>query len=192
MSVLIRSFSRNARKTNGWREANNFSRTSDFGGPPETKAALEPVHFAIAYDADGKIRGYRNGKAYGTPYQSKGPAKFKAKQSQVVLGLRHGTKIGKRRNLFGRIHQVSIYDTALSEDSIASLAAGKQVLTRKMILDQLTKSEQEKYSKIEADISKLEKQLNVLNAESGGIAENAVWTGFAHSLFNFKEFIYVY
>ena len=50
--------------------SDNFSRTQDFDGPPETEADRDPVHLAIVYDADGTITGYRNGQPYGKPYRA--------------------------------------------------------------------------------------------------------------------------
>ena len=83
--------------------SNNFRRTRDFGGPPEKEATDQSVHLVIAYDGNGTIRCYRNGKVYGKPYRSSGPATFSKNSAQVVLGLRHGTQNGGNRNLSGMI-----------------------------------------------------------------------------------------
>ena len=44
-----------------------FNRTQPFGGEPETEADKQFIHIAMAYDEDGTIRCYRNGRPYGQP-----------------------------------------------------------------------------------------------------------------------------
>ncbi len=69
--------------------SNGFVRTQSFIAPEETEAVRAPVRITIVYTADGTIAGYRNGVPYGRSYQSSGLIKFRAKESQIVLGLRH-------------------------------------------------------------------------------------------------------
>src|SRR5213076_1615216 len=73
-----------------------FNRTQDFEGALETEAKDAPVHRAIVYSADGTIKGYRNGKIYGQPYKSRGPATFEAGKAQVLFGNRHGAPGGNK------------------------------------------------------------------------------------------------
>ncbi len=63
--------------------SNNFSRTRAFQGPEEK--SLEPVHFAIVYQEDGLITGYRNGKPYGQGYVAHRCADFRGRQGPVAL-----------------------------------------------------------------------------------------------------------
>lgn len=101
--------------------SDGFSRTQSFVGPEETDAVRRPVHIAIVYSADGTIAGYRNGIPYGRPYHSSGPMKFRAKQSQIVFGLRHlPQNAGKM--LAGTILHAALYDRALSADEVARAA----------------------------------------------------------------------
>jgi hypothetical protein len=76
--------------------SDNFARTQSFDGPRETEAAKRPVVFAVVYANDGTITGYRNGRLYGHSYRSAGPAVFKAGETQVVFGLRHGPPGGNK------------------------------------------------------------------------------------------------
>lgn len=180
------------RRTAEWMSgSNSFSRTTDFNGPADTTAAETPAHITIAYDSDGTIHGYRNGEPYGAPYKSNGPAHFKKGDSQIVLGLRHGTKNGGR-NLKGTIHLARVYNRALSEDEIASLAQGKNVISRKAILNTLSDEEKDTYHENASKLESLNQQLSQLHKENSETGEKAVWQSYAHSLFNLKEFIYVH
>ncbi|MCB1098975.1 MAG: hypothetical protein KDN22_25610 [Verrucomicrobiae bacterium] len=68
--------------------SDHFSRTEDFGAPPETEADKEFVHLAIAYDEDGTIRGYRNGTSYGKPIRKGKMVTYKAGAARAVFGAR--------------------------------------------------------------------------------------------------------
>ncbi|MDF1815581.1 MAG: PSD1 and planctomycete cytochrome C domain-containing protein [Verrucomicrobiales bacterium] len=178
------------RRTNEWMAGSNgFTRTKDFGGPADSEAATQAVHFVIAYDSDGTIRGYRNGRPYGKPYNSGAVATYPKGDSQILFGLRHGTSDNGNRNLNAVIHLGRIYNTALDESTIASLAAGKRILTQKDILAALPADQLASLNEIQAKIRDLNEQLSRIRIEDGN---DAVWRSFAHSLFNLKEFIYVY
>lgn len=101
--------------------SNNFARTKNFEGPMEAEADQRPVHLAIVYEADGTIRGYRNGKPYGETYRASETAHFKATSSQVLFGLRH-SPVGGNRMLAGRIHRAQLYDRALTDAEVATVA----------------------------------------------------------------------
>ncbi|MDF1755930.1 MAG: DUF1553 domain-containing protein [Verrucomicrobiales bacterium] len=181
------------RRSNEWLSgSNNFKRTRDFNGKPETEAAMKPTHLVITYDAEGNIRGYRNGVAYGKPYHGGPVARYQKDASQIVLGLRHGTKNGGNKNLKGIIHEARLYNRALDEDSVASLASGQRIISKKSVIEKLTAQEKETYFENESIINELNANLSQLQKEGSSFGEKAVWESFAHSLFNLKEFIYVY
>lgn len=115
-----------------------FRRTQSFGGPAEDGADTQPVHIAIVYEADGTIRGYRNGQAYGEPYKSDGPRPFAAGTGQIVFGLRHAPP-GGNRLLRGRILEATLYDRALSPEAVAAAAgASSRYVAESEIVQQLT------------------------------------------------------
>ncbi|MFN0195144.1 MAG: DUF1549 domain-containing protein [Planctomycetaceae bacterium] len=99
--------------------SNSFERTQSFGGPEETHAHEEFVHFAITYQADGTITGYRNGRIYGNPYMSKPPVTFLKGEAQIVIGLRHAPP-GGNKMLAGTVDKVQLYDRALQPAEIAA------------------------------------------------------------------------
>jgi len=100
--------------------SDGFTRTKSFNGDQETIGVQEPVHVAIVYQRDGRITGYRNGRAYGQGYKT-GFAPFAAKQSHILFGLRHSPATGNR--LFqGRILRANLYDRALNAEAVAASA----------------------------------------------------------------------
>ena len=108
--------------------SNGYVRTRPFGGEAETEADKQPIHFAIAYAADGMVSGYRNGKPYGKAYLSKGPLVYKAGSAVVVFGCRH-EPVGGNKMLAGTVSAVRLYDRALSLEEVAtSFAAGPQFI----------------------------------------------------------------
>ena len=170
--------------------SNGFTRTSDFNGSDETEAVDQPVTFTIVYSEGGKITGYRNGKTYGKTYQSRGAQAFKKGNSQVLFGLRHGAGIGGNRMLRGRIIEAYLFDKALSESEVSALASGtKNFVSPKEVLDALTDAQQGQLIGIDSKIVQVEKQMNELGRN---LDEAAIWNNLAHSIFNLKEFIYVY
>ncbi len=102
--------------------SNFFGRTKSFNGPIESEAKERGVHVAITYAADGTIAGYREGKPYGKPYKSNGPARFVRGEAVVVFGLRHDPP-GGNKMLAGTILKARIYDRALSPEEVAASAA---------------------------------------------------------------------
>ncbi|HEY1599967.1 MAG TPA: DUF1553 domain-containing protein, partial [Pirellulales bacterium] len=102
--------------------SNNFLRSQPFGGPAETIADKEFVHIAIVYAEDGTVTAYRNGVPYGKPYSTAGPVTYKAGESQVVIGMRHGPP-GGNRMLAGKIARAALYERALTAEEVATSAA---------------------------------------------------------------------
>ncbi|MDX2035874.1 MAG: DUF1553 domain-containing protein [Isosphaeraceae bacterium] len=106
-----------------------FRRTRDLEAPLESAAAGALVHVAVAYDPDGTIRVYRNGKAYGAGYRPEGddarPLLPKPGTAHVLIGLRHpGAGNGY---LKGEVEEARFYARALSEAEVAaSFEAGPE------------------------------------------------------------------
>ncbi|MBB74904.1 MAG: hypothetical protein CMJ75_10365 [Planctomycetaceae bacterium] len=102
--------------------SDGFVRTKSFTAPVETTATKEPVHFAIVYQADGTIIGYRNGVPYGNAYKSSGLQGYKAGDSTVLFGLRHKPPVGPNRYLSGKILRAQLHLKALSPAAVAASA----------------------------------------------------------------------
>ena len=102
--------------------SNGFVRTKSFVAPVEMTAHQEPVHFAIVYQADGTITGYRNGTRYGKSYKSGGLQGYKAGDSTVLFGLRHKPTTGPNRHLVGKILRAQLHLKALSPAAVAASA----------------------------------------------------------------------
>ena len=167
--------------------SNSFTRTQPFAGSDEDEAPQRPVHVAIAYDADGTIRGYRNGKAYGKPYKKGGPVVFAKQKSQVLLGLRHG-KPSPGRLLKGRIFEARLYDRALSDEEILASSRGENFISRQELMDALTTEQRGYLSKYQRELASLQSEYDALGPPQG---ERAVWARVGHALMNLKEFIYL-
>ncbi len=110
------------REPRHWMPGSDYlKRTDNFGGAPETEAATAFVHVAIAYDEDGTVRGYRNGRPYGRPIKTSGPVTFAAGQSRIVFGAR-ALPPGGNFMLAGHLRQARLHTRALSEEEIAACA----------------------------------------------------------------------
>ena len=99
------------------------------GAMPEP-APPNSVHLAISYKADGTIAFYRNGKAYGAPYNPapKGLVRYDTGAWKVVAGLRHH---GSSGYYTGTISEMRIHDRALSATEVeASWRLGPDGLPR--------------------------------------------------------------
>ncbi|NNE94159.1 MAG: DUF1553 domain-containing protein, partial [Verrucomicrobiales bacterium] len=169
--------------------SSGFRRTQDFGGTDEIEANTQPIHFVITYAEDGTIRGYRNGKPYGKPYKT-GVQEYQKGDSQVIFGLRHGKGPGTGRQLYGKIFEARLYDRALTEQEVAALGTGKlDFVPESKIRDALTDAQKSELKKTEMQIAKLNADREALGT---GLGEGEVWKNLAHSIFNLKEFIYLY
>lgn len=102
--------------------SNGFQRTLSFRGPAEEKAEREAVTITQVHRADGTIVAYRDGQPYGNPVRKDAVQTYRAGQSQILFGLRHGTSIGGNRMLSGTIVSARLYDRALSADEVAAAA----------------------------------------------------------------------
>ncbi len=129
--------------------SDGFIRTQSFGGPEETEATKRLVHVAIVYRMDGTIVGYRDGKPYGSAYQSSGPVTYDAGDAQILFGLRHGTSAGGNRLLKGAIDAAQLYDRALTTAEVAASAEFSAFgVTVEQALAALTPAEREQLSEL--------------------------------------------
>ncbi|MDP7050443.1 MAG: hypothetical protein QF600_00810, partial [Verrucomicrobiota bacterium] len=169
--------------------SNNFKRTRSLNGPTEKEAAQRPVHVAIVYAADGTITGYRNGKPYGRPYKV-ALQNYSAGNSEVILGLRHGTSADSGRLLAGKILKARLYDRALKADEVlASFGGNPNYISEQELLGALTEAQRNDLKALEVEGKTLNQQLNALK-KLGATAPNP-WRDLAQSMFNLKEFIYL-
>jgi len=170
--------------------SDNHRRTDDFNGPKENEAKSGPVCIAIVYHDDGKITGYRNGKPYGRTYRKAGLQSFKAGDSEVVLGLRHGKGGEGGRLLAGRIFKARLYDRALDSVGImASYQGNADYISDKQLFAAMGQEQREQLADLELGIRLLSQDLAVL--EKTGATVQDPWRDLAQAMFNLKEFIYL-
>ena len=166
--------------------SDHFSRSEPFNGPAETEAANRVVHLAVVYEADGTVRGYRDGEPYGSAYRKAPGAVFEAETSQILLGCRHGKPAGNR-GLTARLHRARLYDRALSAQEIAQTARLETLpVTDHMLLSSLPPEQRTQVIKLRAELQTLESQ-----SPNESPPEATAWQSLALSLLNLKEFIYL-
>jgi hypothetical protein len=93
--------------------SDGFQRTQAVGGAPETKNG-ELHHLLISYTREGKISVFRDGVAYGKPYELSGgeSALPTFENGTILMGLRHS---GAANGYFeGEIEEARLYDRAFS------------------------------------------------------------------------------
>ena len=172
--------------------SDHFNRSELFEGPAETEAANRPVHFAVVYQPDGTISGYRDGKPYGISYRKAPAAIFEPEASQVLLGCRHGSPSGNK-GLAARIFRARLYDRALTPEDIAKTARIESSrITESDIFATLTNHQRTQLTHLQSQRDLLTKTLEFSRGTSAGTNPvlNA-WTSLAQSLINLKEFIYL-
>ncbi|HKB05446.1 MAG TPA: DUF1553 domain-containing protein [Gemmataceae bacterium] len=139
----------------------NFIRTKDLDGPDEAAGPGDLIHIAITYAADGRIAVYRSGQPYGegyTPTAATGAITFKAKESQVLFGLRHTG--GGKAHLRGEIEDARLYDFALSpEQVLVSFRAGVERVSEEELRRAMTDSERRSFDVADAEVTHLRQQL---------------------------------
>ena len=171
--------------------SDGFARTQDFGGPREKQALEKPVHLVITYAADGTITGYRNGKPYGKPYRASKPPAFRARQSEILFGLRHGQP-AEGRLLKGKILEARLYNRALDADEVAAAAnQNTRFISERDLLSVLSEAEQNHWREWGREIATLQKNLSQMESSAPKQGEDDLWTDLALAIFNMKEFIYV-
>lgn len=138
--------------------SNGFVRTESFKGPEEVDAAKRIVHFAIVYQADGTIMGYRDGKRYGSSIRKSGLQTYAAGKSRLLFGLRHSPG-GGNRYLKARIHKASLYDRALSPDAIAASAGNdSDFVSEEQIVASLAPDEAKERASLKSRVTRLTKE----------------------------------
>ncbi len=176
-------------ETRHWLSGSNFHlRTLPFGGAAEKSAKNEPVHVAITYAADGTITGYRNGEPYGKAIRKSDLQTFPQQQSQIVLGIRHGIKTTPGRMLIGKIHEVRVYDRALSREQIAASFSGQPVISDANVLAELSPDQRDSVFRLRDLVANGEQELHPSGSSSG---PHDPLARVAHAIFNLKEFIYI-
>ena len=165
-----------------------FNRTQGLGGPLETEAAARPVQVVLVYDADGWIRGYREGQPYGTAYRSSGPVEWPAGDWLVTLGLRH-LPAGGNRGLRGRVFEARVYDKALTPAEVAaSYQRGIDYLTDDQVLAALEPAEQDQWRRWQAEWQALEVRWDSLQHHPQEADETSALAELAQALMLTWEF----
>ncbi len=164
-----------------------FKRTSAFSGAPD-ESASGTIQIAIVYEADGTVRGYRNGRGYGDPYRTGQAINYRAGDSQVVFGMRHGVQVSSGRMLQGHLLQARLYDFALTPADIAASFSGQPFVARDEILAAMLPESRETLERLEFQQAELESRLQELQQFDASLPPFAQ---VAHILFNTKEFIYL-
>jgi hypothetical protein len=172
--------------------SNFFERSELFEGPAETEATTRPVHVAVVYQADGTIRGYRDGHPYGRTYRKAPGATFEPDQSQILLGCRHGNPSGNK-GLRARLYRARLYDRALTPEEIAQTATIEaNTLRESDILAALTEPQRQQFHALQSQRDTLNQALEASRtAMSTDTPKVQAWTSLAQSLINLKEFIYL-
>jgi Protein of unknown function (DUF1553)/Protein of unknown function (DUF1549)/Concanavalin A-like lectin/glucanases superfamily len=152
----------------------SFIRTKELNAPDEIAKPDELVHVAITYAADGRIALYRNGRPYGESYVSEvspRPVTFKAKEAQVVFGLRHTG--GANADLHGEIEEARLYDAALTAQQVlASYRAGAERVSSAELRAAMTEGERKESATAEHDANRLEAELRILRRPDLAYAAN--------------------
>ncbi|QDU27773.1 Planctomycete cytochrome C [Anatilimnocola aggregata] len=133
--------------------SNFFQRTTPFAGEVETAQENEFVHFAVVYEAEGQIRGYRNGRPYGSEYRSSNSAMFEAESSQVLIGLRHGPP-GGNKHIAASIDRARLYSRALTAGEVAAAAGvASSYVSEDELMAQLTPNQQAQRRRLQEELA---------------------------------------
>jgi hypothetical protein len=135
---------------------------------------------------------YRDGKPYGRAYKSEGPERFAAGECIVVFGLRHSPADGRKR-LRGRILRASVYNRALTPDEVLASATGdRRFVSHSRVLAALTNAQRQDHDRGQAEIAEALAARARLDKPNGyRLSRDQLWRGYAQSLINLKEFIYI-
>ncbi|HCK54841.1 MAG TPA: hypothetical protein DIC23_16610 [Planctomycetaceae bacterium] len=145
--------------------SNGFVRTQSFSAPQESRATTTPVHFAITYQADGTITGYRDGFLYGKPYKT-GFQRYAPGKSEIVFGLRHGPA-GSNKMLSARILEARLYDRALSPAAVAASAdKPSSFIPSRELLAAMNPAQRKKHAALKSQLAPLLAQQQSLNQKS--------------------------
>jgi len=172
--------------------SDRFNRSELFEGESESEATNRVVHFAVVYQADGTITGYRDGKPHGKTYRKAAAAEFEAAEGQILFGCRHGSP-GGNRGLRGRIYRGRVYDRALTAAEIAVAARVEaSSVTEAEVFASLKPEVQSQVTALRNQrIALHQKQKSSENQISSGSPEQQSWASMAQAIINLKEFIYL-
>ncbi|QDU92789.1 DUF1549 domain-containing protein [Lignipirellula cremea] len=175
-----------------------FRRTQLLTGPAEKEAVDQPVRLLFAYDADGTIRTYRNGKPYAAPYRKAGLRRFPPGEAHVAFGLRHGSAPAPGRMLTGRILEARLYDRALTAEEAAAASTGllRETVSEAQLLAALTEDQRQELARQAGPLAEQEQAVAELARQVQELQERqrrpqSDYFGVAHALLNSQEFIYV-
>jgi Protein of unknown function (DUF1553)/Protein of unknown function (DUF1549)/Concanavalin A-like lectin/glucanases superfamily len=163
------------RKSLQWMAGSDgYVRTQELNGPAETAKSNELVHIAIAYAADGRIATYRNGQPYGKAYvpaKLTSPVTFRAKEAQVVFGMRHAG--GGNAFLNGEIEEARLYDVALTAEQVhASFRAGMERVSLAELRAAMSMQDRADHDAATMQINRLENEMADLRKTSVTYAAN--------------------
>jgi len=169
-----------------------FNRTQSFGGIEETVAASRPVHVAMTYGEDGRIRGYVDGRPYGKGYRSAPFVSFAPQQTIALFGLRHSPASNTKR-LAGRILRAHLHGRALRPEEVRrSAQATAGWVSEKQILDAMTAEQRALHTQLRDQIKRATEGRAALDIPSDfRIDPRDAWVDLALAFFNMKEFIYI-
>ncbi len=176
----------------------NHRRYRPFGGPADSEVGKRPVRLIMVYKKDGTTQLYRDGQPYGRSYRAEGLKSFRANQSQIVFGLRHGTGPGGGRSLTGKIFEARLYDRALTEEEVQFLSSGEgNFITERQVREALETELLKKVEQLDEQISSSRRLKNKLQKELNESREQASRTlkglsRLTHALLNSRELIYVH
>lgn len=177
--------------------SNHHRRTESFKAAPDPEALARPVTLVLTYEKDGTIRGYRDGEPLGGAIKKSPLQGFKAGESQILLGLRHGVASGSGhqggRYLKARILEAGLYDRALRPGEVRSLSSGRSLfVSPEEIEKSMTSQQVEQRDELDREIKRVEQQLAGHSKRAGSFSKKpGPWHDFAHALFNLKEFLYL-
>ncbi len=145
--------------------SNGFVRTMPFNGTDEADANARAVHFAIVYQKDGTIIGYRDGVPYGTSYRPGDLQSFAAGQFQIIFGLRH-SPVGGNRMLAGRIQRAQVYNRALTADEVAASAgvADRNYVSSVQMLARLSPEQRAHHELLNSNLATLQAEKDGLKS----------------------------
>ena len=163
--------------------SDHFRRTEDVDGGDEHAAGDQPVHVAVAYEADGTVTIFRNGRPYGRSYRTD-VARFERDDAQVLVGLRHGSSAGGRA-LRGKVLAARLYDRALSAGEVLASASGEPFVSRERAMAALSDAARGEVRRLDAQLDELRGRRARHDEEH---TARGAWTLLAHAIFNLKEF----
>ena len=170
--------------------SDHFRRSDLFEGQPETEAKERAVHVAIVWTNTGKTTGYRDGFMYGRPFTASALVDFKAGESELLMGCRHGGPSGNRL-LKGRILRARLYDRALTAKEISRTSRIEQAnVSDKEVMAAISSADQARIASLQSQMKDLDAQISSIRATAIS-SELDSWAALAQSLFSLKQMIYL-